>query len=314
MSTSGVGNPLNPLSVKLSPKRIVVGIIIFLTVVILPCLSVSAYVGWNLTHPHRKPVQGNPADYSLNFQDITFPSRTDQIQCSGWYIPAPNAKSIVIEAHGYGGNRSYEKPALPLAASLVKQGISVLLFDFRDSGASQGDMVSVGDFEQRDLQGAIDYAQKSGYENIGIIGYSMGAATTAVVAAETPGIKGIVLDSPFADLQAYLETNMAVWTHLPNFPFTPLILWEIPLIAGINPAHVSPVHSIITLKQEPILFIAGDADRTIPMTNAQELWHQVQNSNDELWIVHGAKHVGAYTVEPEKYLNKVTAFFEESLK
>lgn len=60
---------------------------------------------------------------------------------------------------------------MPVAEALNQKEISVLMFDYRDTGSSEGSMVSVGDFEQNDLLGAIDYAQKLGYQKIGIIGY-----------------------------------------------------------------------------------------------------------------------------------------------
>lgn len=88
----------------------------------------------------------------------------------------------------------------------------------------------MGDFKQRDLKGAIDYVKTLGYKNIGIIGYSMGATTPAVVVANESEINSVILDSPFADLKEYLQVNMPVWTNLPNIPFTPLILNEIPVL------------------------------------------------------------------------------------
>ncbi len=179
-------------------------------------------------------------------------------------------------------------------------------------------MVSVGDFEQRDLKGAIDYVKNLGYTNIGIIGYSMGASTTAVVAANENEIKSVVLDSPFADLTDYLQVNMSYWTNLPNIPFTPLVLNEIPVLTGINPDNVSPLREIHKFKNRPILFIAGDADDKVPIENTKNLWEKVNNSRvdnykDEFWVVPGAKHVGAYTIAPDQYLEKVSKFFVNSL-
>jgi len=295
-------------------KRLFLGLVGFVSLGVLGCLGISGFVGWNLTHPKRIPVVSKPSEFGLTYQDVIFSSREDNIKLSGWYIPAENSKAVVIQAHGYGGSRTKEKPSFPVTQALVQQGISVLMFDFRASGQSEGSLVSVGDFEQRDLQGAIDYVKQLGYEKIGIIGYSMGASTTAVVAANEADIKSVVLDSPFADLKEYLQVNMPIWTKLPNIPFTPLILREIPVITGIKPENVSPLREIEKFAKRPILFIAGDADDTIPMENSQILWEKVNNPNDEFWVVPGAKHVGAYSVLPDQYLEKVTKFFVSSLQ
>ena len=291
--------------------RILGGILIFAA---LAVLGISAYVGWNLTHPVRKPVTKTPESVGLPYQNITFPSRVDHLDLSGWYIKAPHARAIVIEAHGYGQNRDNEKPVLPVAKALYQKNISTLLFDFRDSGESPGTMVTVGDLEQRDLFGAVDFAQKLGYKHIGIIGYSMGASTTAIVGPEDPQVQAIVLDSPFADLVTYLDQSMPVWTNLPNFPFTPVLLTEAPLLLGVNPYSVSPEKDIAQMGNRPILFIAGDVDKTIPMENTILLYQRANNPKDQLWIVHGAKHVGSFTVEPKEYLQKVTTFFQTALQ
>ena len=295
------------------PKRVFLGFIGFVILAGLGCLMISGFVGWNLTHPIRVPVVSNPSEFGLKYQEVNFFSREDHVKLSGWVIPAENSKAVVIQAHGYAGSRTKEKPSFPVTQALVQQGISVLMFDFRASGESEGSLVSVGDFEQRDLQGAIDYVKSLGYQNIGMIGYSMGAATTAVVAANEAEIKSVVLDSPFADLKEYLQVNMPTWTNLPNVPFTTIILREIPLITGIKPENVSPLREMGKFKKRPILFIAGDADDTIPMDNSQKLWEKVNNFQDEFWIIPGAKHVGAYSVMPDQYLAKVSKFFVSSL-
>lgn len=298
---------------KAWPKRLLLGLITLISIAVLGCMGISAYIGWNLTHPNRLPLVGNPNEYGLKYQNVLFSSREDNLKLSGWYIPAENSKAIVIQAHGYGGSRTKDEPSLPVAQALVQKGISVLMFDFRDSGESGGSLVSVGDFEQRDLLGAYDYVKSLGYQDIGIIGYSMGASTAAVVASHETDIKSLVLDSPFADLQEYLQVCMPVWTKLPNFPFTYLIIHEIPVLTGINPENVSPLHEIGKFGKRPILFIAGADDDTIPMVNSKELYEMVNNSQDEFWVVPKAKHVGAYSVRPEQYLNKVTKFFVSSL-
>lgn len=294
-------------------KRLLLGFIGFVSLSVLGCMVISSFVGWYLTHPIREPVVSNPSEFGLKYQDVKFSSREDNVKLSGWYIPAENSKAIVIQAHGYEGSRTKEKPSFPVTQALVQKGISVLMFDFRASGKSEGSLVSVGDFEQRDLLGAFDYVKSLGFQNIGIIGYSMGASTTAVVAANETEIKSVVLDSPFADLKEYLQVNMPIWTKLPNIPFTTIILHEIPFMTGIKPENVSPLHEMEKFKERPILFIAGDADDTIPMENSKRLWEKANNSKDQFWVVPGAKHVGAYSVVPDQYLDKITKFFVNSL-
>ncbi len=217
-------------------------------------------------------------------------------------------------AHGYKDNRSDIRPVLPLAGTLHKAGVSVIMFDFRAEGRSPGEVVSVGEFEVRDLLGAVDYGRSHDYTEIGVIGYSMGASTAILAAADDTVISAVVADSPFANLRSYLSSHMPRWTNLPNFPFTQEILWEMDIFNGLNVDKVAPDKSLKTWKPRPLLLITGTADSTIPMNNSELLYDEVKSEpNTSLWIVKGAKHVGAYEINSKAYLDKVVAFFTRNL-
>lgn len=278
-------------------------------------MVVSYVVCRQLTHPARKPVTETPAIEGLAYQSIRFPSRVDHLSLSGWLIPAAiKTDRIVIEAHGYRQNRVLDHPALPVAKALHDAGFAVLMFDFRDEGDSPGSEVSVGEYEVRDLLGAIDYAHAQGYTEVGVIGYSMGAATALEATALDPRVDATIADSPFANLQTYLQQNMGTWTKLPAFPFDAEIFWEAQHIFHLDAAAVDPLKDLASAKPRPILLIAGEADTTIPMQNSEELYAELKhNPDDSLWIVPKAVHVGAYDVEPSPYLHRVVQFFSTYL-
>ncbi len=101
---------------------------------------------------------------------------------------------------------------------------------------------------------------------------------------------------------------------LPSFPFTPEILWELETATGINPNLANPEADMKHFGQKPVLLIAGTADTTIPMQNSQILYKEIHTDrNAALWIVPGAKHIGAYKVEPGPYEQRVVAFFNKYL-
>lgn len=277
--------------------------------------GVAYKVVWSLIHPTRIPITETPEHVGLAYHPIEFKSLIDHISLSGWLIPAAKpTNKLVIEAHGYHQNRESDKPALPVAAALHKAGYAVLMFDFRDEGLSKGHEVTVGLFEQRDLEGAVKFAKSMGYDHIGIIGYSMGAATALEVASKDPTVQAVVADSPFANLYRYLKVHMPEWTHLPNWPFTPEIFIELRLINGLDVKKVDPEKDIAGMRHLPILLIAGTADHVVPMRNSLELYRSLHNDpNAKLWIVTNAGHVGAYKVMPKKYLERVTVFFEHAL-
>jgi len=297
-------------------KIAIISVISLIFIIWLGTMVVSYYVGYNLTHPKRKAITKTPDSYNLAYHDITFPSRIDHLKIKGWLIPADSAThKIVIEAHGYRDNRSDIKATLPVAAALHRAGFSVLMFDFRDEGNSPGKIVSVGEYETRDLLGAVDFAKSLKYKHIGVIGYSMGASTAILAAGKDTVISAVIADSPFANLHRYLAKHMPHWTNLPDFPFTQEILWELNAFYGLNPDNVAPDHTLLHWIPRPILLIAGTADRTIPMRNSKLLYSEIKSEpNAHIWIVKGAKHVGAFNIRPHKYLHKIISFFTKYLE
>jgi len=276
------------------------------------CSGVGGYVAWTLTHPARKPVNILP---STAYQDVTFPSRVDKLQLSGWLLDAGSSKTI-IEVHGYRDNRlQTQVPAMDVAEQLVHDGYNFLMFDLRDSGLSQGSQTTIGVFEQRDVAGAVDYVKSLGRagQHVALLGFSMGAATALIVAGQDPRVEAVIADSPFADLYPYLEDNLPVWSHLPAFPSTPLILGIEPAITGADPHQSDPIRWVPKIRA-PILFIHGLADNSIPYNNSQQLRAAAANPADQLWLVPGADHIKSFKTDPRGYWAHVLPFLSAALR
>jgi len=274
---------------------------------VIAVFGVSAYVGWNLTHPEREKIDSSPV--GLPFENVSFRSRVDSLVLRGWLIRAPGNRATVIFAHGYGKNRLQEDvPVLPIARDLVQHGYNVLMFDFRDSGESDGTMTSVGQFEVLDLLGAVDFVQSRPplSRRIVLYGFSMGASTAILAAARDPAVTAVIADSPFADLKTYLLKNLSDWTNLPSFPFNQAFMLVVPPLTGLDPGKVSPVREIKNLDGRPLLLIHGEADTDVPIGNSESL--QKAYPQARLWRVSGAGHVQSFAVAGDAYLQKVEAF------
>lgn len=283
---------------------------------ILFCLvGISTYVGWQLTHPKRKPVDDAPENYLLDRIDVKFPSRTKGVMLDGWYLKSPNAPSApntmtVIMSHGYAGTR-LEKglPALSLAQALVRAGQHVLMFDFRNSGLSQGNTTTIGLLEKEDILGAIDWVKThtSTPTKITLLGFSMGGTSSILAAAEEKAVSGVITDSAFSQLSPYLKDNLPVWSKLPRIPFTPLILFILPKLIGVNPHAVDALTAVDRIVPRPILFIHSKDDPAIPFTNSVELYNR-HPTVFELWLTQKAGHVGSFQLESEAYIERVLNF------
>jgi len=293
---------------RITPLRAAFFVLIILVVAVM---GVSGYVAWSLTHPAKKELEAAPDQLGLAYENVEFQSK-DGTLLRGWYLPAATNERVVVMAHGYRQNRMGDKPALPTAQKLVEAGFGVLMFDFRASGQSDGDMVTVGLLEQEDLQAAIRYVQGKGYasQGLGLQGFSMGAATSLLAAAGNQDVQAVVADSPFSDLEPYLHENMPHWTHLPDIPFTPVILWELPLLMGHSPSEVSPIAGLEKLRDRPVLFIHGGNDQAISSEHSRKMLAKLQDGGRaELWSVAEAGHVATWEVQPDAYTKRVVEFF-----
>lgn len=117
---------------------------ILFVLVCLVLIGISVYVGWQLTHPQRKPVDDSPDNYGLHRENITFPSRTRDVCLDGWflkspYVPTDTSPITVIMCHGYAGTR-LEKglPRWPWLNLLSKQDIMYLCLIFGIQGIQRG--------------------------------------------------------------------------------------------------------------------------------------------------------------------------------
>lgn len=275
-------------------------------------LGVSAYVGWNLTHPPKKALQTTPEAVGLSYEPVSFVSRQDGLVLQGWLLTSPENRLTVICSHGYRQNREQaDVPLLPLAKVLVEHGMNVLLFDYRNSGESAGQMTSVGQYEVRDLLGAVDYVHSRQELNpkVALLGFSMGAATAILAGAEEPTVAAVVADAPFADLTRYLEANFSVWTGLPTVPFNRTILAVTPIVTGLQPEKVSPVQVVSKFDGRPLLLIHGEADDDIAPENSLEL--QQAYPAAELLRVAEARHVKSYQQDPKRYEAVVLKFLQK---
>lgn len=274
--------------------------------------AISGYIGWDLVHPARQKLYDTPQTAGLQYETVAFSSRSDELKLKGWLIKAPENKQTIIFAHGYGKNRLQDDvPLLPIASSLVHQGFNVLMFDFRNCGESEGSLTTLGQYEVRDLLGAVDFIHQQPELNrkITLFGFSMGASAAIMAAAEEPSVSAVIADSPYADLNVYLEKNLSVWTHLPASPFNRSILLIVPPLTGISVEDISPMRVISALAGRPLLLIHGEADADVPIENSEML--QKMYPASLLKRVPAAKHVKAFSTDEKYYLDEIAAFLEK---
>jgi dipeptidyl aminopeptidase/acylaminoacyl peptidase len=275
-------------------------------------LGISGYAASSLTQFERAPVDGNPADFGLEYVDVSFPSR-DGLTLRGWWLEGADDNPIIVVVHGSEGNRAHPaERMLGIAKDLVSYGYNVLMFDMRGHGESEGKHISAGYYERNDVLGAIDHIRQRGIESqIGVLGFSMGAAAALAAAPESDEIDAVVADSAYADIVSIIESEFSKRSNLPKF-FIPIILCIAKNIYDIDFAAIKPEEAVRETSV-PVFIIHGGQDDMVPVQHAYRLKETSQNPDSRLWIVPEARHANSYLVRPAEYKEQVISFFDKAL-
>lgn len=286
------------------------------TLLLVAYLGISAFAVNALTTPRRVFAEANtPASVSLSYEDVRFPARGGDVEISGWYIPRERSDQAIILVHGKDSSRTSEFQGnfVQFAASLQRRGFAVLMIDMRGHGRSGDAHFSFGLNEQRDIQGAVDWLQGRGYApgSIGVLGVSMGAASSILATAGDPDIGALVEDCSYAEIYPVIQQEWRAASGLPDF-FLPSTILMGRIIFGYDLSASRPVEVIGQIDPRPVLIIHGDADQLIPIAHADRLQQALPSA--ELWQVQGATHARSYQSDPQAYVEQVATFFERSLK
>ncbi len=311
-------------------RWIVVALLIVSVIVTTAYTALSIYIATQLVYAPQKPIYATPASLGLQFKYVTFPSRIDQVQLKGWYIPGVlpdgslTSQRTIIMVHGDRTNRA-DKDAglLNLSVDLARHGFAVLAFDMRGSGESSPEPLSLGYFEQRDVLGAVDFLRSGTvpYPDLGrtrIIGgwgVSMGAATLLMATAQEPAIRAVVSDCAYSEIIPILEREVPERGHLPAL-FTPGALFAARVLYGMDFYAVRPVDIVASIAPRPIFFIHGTSDTYVPTPNMNILAAAARtapNANVQTWLVPGATHAQSFNSEGAVYVDRVVAFYTAAL-
>src|SRR5512135_1332685 len=115
----------------------------------------SVVIAWFSMHPPRYRIRRTPGQFGASFETVTFAS-SDGTRLNGWWIPAANARAVLILCHGMSAHRAQ---MLSWAEWLCKAGFSLLLFDFRALGESEGSLSTMGLHEAHDVVASVDYVK-----------------------------------------------------------------------------------------------------------------------------------------------------------
>ncbi|MDM8534172.1 alpha/beta hydrolase [Clostridiaceae bacterium HSG29] len=105
-------------------------------------------------------------------EKLTFKNSRDLSLVGNLY--SSDSNSIVIMAHGFTNNKSFQGRFDRIAESLNELDFDVFAFDFSGCGESDPDILSAAK-EVDDLNSAIEFVKSKGYEKIALFGNSLGS-------------------------------------------------------------------------------------------------------------------------------------------
>lgn len=155
---------------------------------------------WQLLYHPASVVTRTPASIGLSFDPVGFATtETGQPNLTGWWIPAtqgaPFSRYTVLYLHSQDGNLGDSLDAL---AALHDVGVNVLAFDYRGYGQSQFVHPSEARWRE-DAEWALLYLTATRHIEPGSIvldGSGLGANLALEIAADHPGLAGVVLRQP----------------------------------------------------------------------------------------------------------------------
>jgi uncharacterized protein len=273
--------------VKLALRTLLV-----LAILVVGYLGVGLVVAAQLSAPTHHPQELSPTDVGLNYRQVSVHS-TDGLELAGWWVPGNDPSRAVVLVSGIEGDKS-DRHVVKSASVYAGAGYGVLMIDLRAQGRSEGERVTMGYKEVRDVRGALLWLNKRRFTPAEVVlhGFSLGGATVLRAAPES-GVAAVVEESAYSDLPLILRQQLPEASGLPSF-FTPGIFLMSKLFLGIDPWAVRPEEDARKLCEEGgrLLIIHSKDDQVVPFEHAERIRKACPEA--AFWSIEGYRHVGAY--------------------
>lgn len=211
-----------------------------------------AYSGtYSPLFPLERSLIYQPAENSTHDPADAWFTAVDNTRLHGRFFDHPDRKAIILFCHGNAG--SVESWALAAQEISDRHHAAVFVFDYRGYGKSKGKPSEEGLYQ--DARAARRWlAARAGVseKEIILLGRSLGGGVAAELAA-SDGARGLILQSTFTSLPEVAACHV------------PLLLPDLMMSQRFN--------SLDKIKRYtgPLLQCHGDADRLIPIAQAQKL-------------------------------------------
>ena len=255
-------------------------------------LSLNAYAGNN--YECREGALQTDDDVTIAYEHYKKGSESVILVCPGFY-------------------NSKESRWMRKTVDLILPQYDVIIFDLRGHGKSGGKYTWSAK-EHLDIDAVLDYARLEGYKRVGILAFSLGAASSINAASQRNDVDSMVLVSTPSSFGSI------------NFHF-----WEPGMLADLkdnidskwkgkgartasifNPKQ-KPIDTITSVKNTPILFIHGDMDWIIKEYHSKKLYDAATTYKKIEIIENGFHAERLIQFYPDRMSKLILDWFRETL-
>jgi fermentation-respiration switch protein FrsA (DUF1100 family) len=231
-----------------------------------------------------------PVELQLPVERATIKTE-DGLSLGSWVIPAgPDSTGYwMLICHGNAGNLSeFGRPAH--YAGLHALGLSLLAFDYRGYGESEGAPSESGLYQDADA--AYQYLRhelRVPPERIIVFGHSLGSTVAVDLASRVPAA-GLILEGA---LTSVIDRGAELYPYIP-------VRW-------IGRSRFSSIDKISRV-QVPKLFLHARADDVVPLAHGRRLFEAA--SMPKTFVALNGGHGDAFEVDSATYFNSIRRFVE----
>jgi len=193
-------------------------------------------------------------------------------------------QKVIILAHGFFNSK--QTVLFQDMAKALSDEYDVIVMDFRGHGMSDGPFHWTAKAYQ-DLEAILDYARQD-YQNIGVIGFSLGAATSLITASRTDQIDSLIAVSTPTQFR---KINYQIW----RLGFFENIFYNMTregrIGKGVKPGRlwlkkIKPI-DIVDDINVPVLYLHGKKDWLVRPKHSEKLFEKSPQDKEIIFIEKG---------------------------
>jgi len=223
-----------------------------------------------------------------------------------------SAKNVVVIAHGFFNSK--DSVLLQDLGKALVGDYDVILMDFRGHGKSKG-LFYWTTKEYIDLIAVLEEV-KDEYDRIGVIGFSLGAATSIITASKTDLIDSLISVSAATEFE---KIQFFFWDLDVENDILYNLTGDGSIGKGVRPGPFwlkkeKPINCVANVKC-PILFIHGESDWLIKPSHSQILYEKTKSKKGIALIKDGphAEYLLRESKNKEETITLIRNWFKETL-